>query len=122
MDKNRELHELLGKCWHETSVGYNRGWAYVRCSCGKQYHVPNDAMHENPDYVADPRLVLREMDQWDKLHQTPPDFRFDSSLTAEYGLIPISYLINDDGSFEQTGKLAEAATEFLRKEKWLVGM
>lgn len=72
MDKNRKLAELLGLCWHETTVDaylkagppdahlhhlpYGMIEVPPQCSCGLFA-----CSHENPDYAADPRLVLREM-------------------------------------------------------------
>jgi len=81
MYKNRELHELLGLRWYEwdNTVGFT--------------HI------DNPDYAADPRLVLREMAK-------RADFKLFMDLDDD---IPIEYVL------DSTGKLRDMAIEYLKK-------
>uniref|UniRef100_A0A6M3JX38 Uncharacterized protein n=1 Tax=viral metagenome TaxID=1070528 RepID=A0A6M3JX38_9ZZZZ len=71
MDKNRVFHELIGRTdWHKIVKqqpyeldGVAVGSLFI-CSCGLELHGAAVSMHlvlSNPDYAADPRLVLREM-------------------------------------------------------------
>ena len=52
MDKNCELHELLGLCWGKPDR--EAIWKCKKCGAGM-------SLITYPDYAADPRLVLREM-------------------------------------------------------------
>jgi hypothetical protein len=76
----RKLCGLLGICWHEMKIEI----PIVRCSCGKEWHdsveISQLLAHENlnPDFIADPRLVLREMikrDDW---------FSFERMILTKY--------------------------------------
>ena len=86
MNLNRELHEALGYCWHEAD--------------------------NNPDYKAEPWLVIREMDKWDKAHHTHPDERFINNLGCmEYEVVSVDLIL------DTTGKLAQLALDWLQKEE-----
>jgi len=109
MDKNREFHELLGLCWHELNPS---GVGFL-CTCGRWFEYEDiDNIHmrcHNPDYAADPRLVLREMQK--KGSDLYDDFL--DSLAPElehYGYIEAYYIL------DTTGKLRDAAIKFMRKE------
>ena len=107
MDKNRELHELLGLCWHEI-VAIDR-INYV-CSCGKVYKIDDKYACVNPDYAADPRLVLREMmkrEDW---------FEFVNEIgqmeqNEGSDMIYLIYIL------DTTGKLRDLAIEWLKNNK-----
>jgi len=94
MDKNREFHELVGLCWHEPESEQSNRFGYCR-NCGK--HMPE--CESNPDYAADPRLILKEMvkrPDWDEFQKQVID--------------PFAYMLDD------TGLLRDAAIKFIRKE------
>ncbi|MFH1630372.1 MAG: hypothetical protein ABIE47_16845 [Pseudomonadota bacterium] len=111
MDKNREFAELVGLCWHEKEY-YPLSGPTLQCDKCKEFIGSFDF---NPDYVADPRLVLREM--MTKL--TTPEFqRFVwrvgyVRMGMNYG--EVRYQIELDLILDTTGKLVKEAIEF-RKE------
>jgi len=107
-DKNRELHELLGLCWHEYPGPTE--WLGCNClKCGRLYRGEHD---DNPDYTTDPRLVLREMmkrEDWRGLKG------FATYLTTELGGrrfldIPLTLIL------DTTGKLRDMAMDKLKEE------
>ena len=53
MDLNREFARLVGLCWHEYDT------ETLNCIHCEKVMWRKDS--NNPDYAADPRLVLREM-------------------------------------------------------------
>ena len=59
MDLSRKFAELVGLCWHETERRYVAGDIKAVCKKCGTYGI--DIFFGNLDYVADPRLVLREM-------------------------------------------------------------
>jgi len=100
MNKNQELHELLGLEWIEDWVLTNSEGTTVR--------IPRE---DNPDYATDPRLVLREM-------MKREDWRgsegFANYLTIELGGrrfldIPLNLIL------DTTGKLRNLAIDWLNK-------
>jgi len=105
MDKNRELHELLGHTTHIYAIGDDRELS--RCSCGlKGYAVREICAKSTPDYASDPRLVLREM-------MKREDFdRFVGFVNGCNGyaldLIPVDIILNT------TGKLRDMTIERLK--------
>ena len=119
MDNNRRLNELLGLCWHE-KIDFDD-----ECSCGMQWMGPQYARginkhlrESNPDYAADPRLLLREMmkrDDWPRFLDSIGGFH--SAFAGEDGLpssikwidsIPLDYIL------DTTGKLRDLAIEWLQ--------
>jgi len=92
-DINRELAELLGLCWHEPIPD-------ICCKCGSREPF-------NPDFTTDPgkiellRLMMKR-DDWPK---------FAHYVGTHNGAFPLD-LITDT-----TGRLAQAAVEWLRKER-----
>uniref|UniRef100_A0A6M3X8Q0 Uncharacterized protein n=1 Tax=viral metagenome TaxID=1070528 RepID=A0A6M3X8Q0_9ZZZZ len=105
-DKNRELHELLGLCWHEFSLGVAEYQYCIHCKKMSVYDF-----HANPDYAADPRLVLREMMK----RADCCDFLLRANVLAGKHTM-IGDLIHIDYMIEDTGKLRDAAIEWLKKE------
>jgi hypothetical protein len=62
----KRFAELAGICWHEITDGMDHqsyeGRVLYLCSCGEEFH--NGELHievSNPDFCADPRLVLEVM-------------------------------------------------------------
>jgi len=105
MDKNRELHELLGLCWHYPAAPSMSHVGGAVCKKCKQ------RLDANPDYAADPRLVLREM-------MKLPEAQWIMFLSA---IGSMEYNRSDDMIYislilDTTGKLRDAAIEWLRKE------
>ena len=122
MDKNRELHELLGLCWHEY-VNSPKGLREFECSCGKGFDwsrvIDKHIRELNPDYTSDPRLVLREMvkrEDWPEfygsLHSSKIEnikFHAGTVKRNEYsGTIGIRYIL------DTTGMMEDLAIEWLK--------
>ena len=99
---NRKLHEALGRCWHEPAA--NKPWYCMKC---KDYFH-----HTNPDYCADPRLVIEAMMErkdWPLFldyvggdYYPPAD-----PLAGNISLIDCNLIL------DKTGKLRDAAIEWL---------
>ncbi len=96
-DLNRRFAKLAGLCWHEETP-------YIEsiCSCGNVYHVAKNMIrhiqHNNPDFISDPRLVIKEMvkrPDWDDFQKQIID--------------PFAYLM------DTTGKLVTLAIKYLDK-------
>ena len=114
MNKNRELHELLGHCWHEDGADESIVHKCRSCGFATQYSqiFRNHCRTCNPDYAADPRLVLREMDRVEKLDEFILQL-FDLSTESYIKTIQsISRLI----ALDTTGKLRDMAIEWLKGE------
>ena len=98
MDKNRVFHEMIGGKWREYPAS-----------------LDIHGIRTNPDYAADPRLVLREMmkrEDWDRFveyiyHKQPSDI----NRLSPYAELVFNYIPNI------TGKLRDAGIEWMRKEK-----
>ena len=88
---NRRLHELLGGTWDT-----HEGWY--------------GNFNKNPDYCADPRLVLKAMME----REDYPYFseRIGWYIQREEGRLIYTYLIMDT-----TGKLAQLAIKWLEEGK-----
>ncbi len=103
MDKNRRFHELIGKCWHEAN--YSIGTACICLKCKKEFKY-------NPDYISDPRLVLREMMQrrdWTQFVDV-----IGMWLNRTTGIMSEHILL--DCILDQTGLLLEKAIKWLEKD------
>ena len=98
MDINKELCGKLGIHWHEYAWSEELGdLACLKCFSTKS----------NPNFKADPRLVLQEMEKLRKLD----DFLihlWDTVTTLE-AMKKMSDLI----AFDETGKLAHLAYDWL---------
>ncbi len=116
-DKNRQIAEKLGMCWHKVVDqqpyeidGVSVGSLFI-CSCGMKLYGEVVAFHErmsNPDFTSDPGkvLLLREMmkrEDWDKFITS--DY---VGLTGSKGRAIYAKLITNT-----TGKLRDAVWEFL---------
>ena len=116
MDKNRELHELLGLCWHE--IKEVTPTMRYKCSCGYICYV-DDSMNyhcrvNNPDYAADPRLVLREMEKRDDFNRFVAKingFSLDEDDELIDNAIPIDLIL------DTTGKVGDLAIKWLEGKK-----
>jgi hypothetical protein len=98
VSKDQYIVEALGKCWHENKIApYSGGTMRLVCSkCG--------SIDYNPDYAANPLLVLKEMKYRCNFQDFLDYLRFNDRL----GVIPVDYL------FDTTGQLRDKAIEFLR--------
>ena len=118
MDPNREFAERVGLRWHELiqSTFY--------CTCGTKYfgekEINNHISKNNPDYVADPRLVLREMAKREDfpLFMARLMYMGDSVEGIDWDHnIDIDYILDANFELEITGKLVKEAIEFLKEER-----
>ena len=110
MNLNRELHEEFGYCWHEWEWSSENGQGAWKCrKCGKLSLERND----NPDYVADPRLVIREMmkrEDWSAFcDQIGHSYATHETKAAAYDYIYLFYIL------DTTGKLAQLALDWLKE-------
>jgi hypothetical protein len=110
MNLNKELHEAFGHKWNEPDG-----------SIGSVIAYGIDHTMGNPDYVADPRLVIREME---KRGDWP---RFCKKIGYAMGAIyassqkpdpaPTRFLVYVDLIMDTTGKLATIARDWLKEQK-----
>jgi len=97
MDKNKELAELLGLCWHECN--------YTVC----------DYCTENPDFTSDAgkvqllRLMMERDDFEDFFDHIKGSFYNQIHLRKE-NMIPLDYIT------DTTGKLRDACLEWLKEK------
>jgi hypothetical protein len=103
MNLNRKLHEALGYCWHDDVLTCRK--------CGA-FFIGDDM--ENPDYVADPRLVVREMEKRGEL-EAFSFYVWDRSDKLRYiaSCLDIIRMVAIDTS----GKLAQLALDWLKEQK-----
>ena len=100
---NRELHEALGYCGHEWEKP-KQLWLEDNClKCGRLYRGEQD---ENPDYKADPRLVIREMEKRNDFDAFCKTIGIRSHGGPFY--VESTYIMDD------TGKLATLARDWLK--------
>ena len=103
VDRNRELHELLGHCVHNLSPDL------LNCViCCAYFGEIFDNKHAVPDYTADPRLVLREMrarEDWNE---------FCAEHLVDYEGWDTFYLLIDL-FMDETGKLVDIAIKWLKE-------
>jgi hypothetical protein len=106
MDKNRELAELLGLCWHEYDHWEGRKQV---CRCGKELWYFNAPVEwGNTDFTSsDGKIELLRLmfarEDW-------IDFR-DQYITVYGDAVPVDLLL------DTTGLLAQAAVEWLTAQK-----
>ena len=103
---NKAFHEAAGKCWHKDD--WVDGCAFVCVKCGTELEVG-----WNPDYCADPRLVIkvmREREDWDEFADT----YFIPAITGDGKRM---FYISEHLITDKTGKLAKLATEWINKQK-----
>lgn len=120
MNPNRELHELFGHCWHEQGeFGRERprGYKYI-CSCGlccSSLSILEEHIHaSNPDYAADPRMVIREMEK-----RKDGKLFFAKLIYAGDNVEAIDDdgLIDRDLILDTTGKLRGLAIGWMKEQK-----
>jgi hypothetical protein len=108
MDKNKELCELFGLCWHPGGVWYD-GKQYIceKCKQGVDENATNIDFTSSDGKIELLRL-MKEMDNWG-------EFLLDNGAISKYG----RHLdcIQIDLITDTTGLLAQAAVEFLRRGK-----
>jgi hypothetical protein len=99
-DLNQRLHEALGHCYHDwQKITVDLETLYECRKCGVETWAPY-----NPDYVADPRLVLREMrkrEDWEEFCES------NRWIWANYMAIKIDVML------DTTGKLAQLALDWI---------
>jgi len=124
MDPNREFHELLGKCWHDLVPNdwpHNRLLPIKHFKCTKCDIYTNSCEADiNPDYAADPRLVLREMDRLGKLSAFMMWLWDSESCEDDLGNVLMSgesFLHLLDYILDTTGKLRDEAIKFMKEIK-----
>lgn len=111
---NRRFAELCGLCWHDYIWHSSNIGIYWECRCGHKITEWNKRKI-NPDFIADPRLVLREM-RWRKdwngtfIYFIGGETHSGSNYRKVQELIPVDYILD-----ETEGLLVLAAIEFLPK-------
>jgi len=122
MDKNRELHGLLGHTKHNYTISTGEGLS--KCSCGLSgYSVREVCAKSIPDYASDPRLVLREIEKKGNLGRFILWIWCDSGMVVynekwtELGILGILVLVIKLIAIDTTGKLRDLAIEWLKQGK-----
>ena len=116
---NRHFAKLCGIPWHShVSQKMMDDLNYSTCSCGNSFpsvaSLYSHIKRKNPNFISDPRLVLREMDKHPKGKLFYAKLIYmgdDVEAIDDDGLISRHYLT------DQTGMLVKAAIEFLEKEE-----
>ena len=111
-DRNRELAELVGMFWHHAEDFNVRPFYPLTCSCGEKlftFQVEPHCKHYNPDFTADPRLVLREMVKRDDWLMFLAFIKGLMDVSRHHDKIDVGLIL------DTTGKLANLAIEFLLK-------
>ena len=103
MEINQQLHEALGRCWHEWN-GASSGMTCIRCDIRVACH--NTSPPPNPNYCDDPRLVLEAMRGREDWHC------FQQWAYARMRFSGFVIVIMD-----KTGLLAEDALEWLGEKE-----
>ena len=105
MDKNKELAELLGICWHEVSGTYPLDPEGTMCCNTCECYVDNINLHSNPDFSTPEGIVsllgiMHQRGDWDTFH-----------LKLYWSTFVDNYIL------DTTGKLRDKAIEFLKSQK-----
>ena len=108
-DINRRFAELVGLCWHEWVASYSQR---ICKHCGYRVSA-SDYGPANPDFISDPRLVLREMMKRKDFLEFSRD-KLDCPW--EDDRVYWNY-VHTDYILDTTGLLAMAAIEWLEKEE-----
>ena len=109
-DINRRLHTLLGRCWHEFEEKSFEEWHVMVCRKCKFETQGLDAQFPicwNPNYCADPTLVISAMKE-------RADF---SGFIEQVGLYVGQWLMDVDLILDKKGKLAKLALDWLTAQK-----
>ena len=114
---NREFADRVGLCWHETKSGYNRlikndKMECVKCGGWFKVHPLDLRFIDNPDYVADPRLVLREMEKRSDYALFMAKLMYEGDNVEA---IDWDNNIDVDLILDTTGKLAKKAIKFMKE-------
>ena len=111
---NRRFADLVGLPWHEY---YQQQHDWYKCSCQKELIYKSDiidGVHDNPDFISDPRLMLREMNRIGKLDKFLAKLNglsLDEDGDLINNAVPVDYIL------DTAGLLVKAAISFLEKEK-----
>ena len=112
---NREICEKLRICWHEPKSGYDRlikndKMECVKCGGWFKVHPLDLRFIDNPDYIAHPTLVLKEMmkrEDWPEFLETiGGQVTIANKLTAWVFSVYI---------LDTTGKPRDLAIKFIRR-------
>jgi hypothetical protein len=121
MDINKELAELLGLCWHEPNnpVKYDEIWLCKYCGVNilnipSMQNSDTQFTYINPDFTtSDGKIdLLRLMD--DGKGRMP---RFLKWIVDNDDSFAPSWLVIADYMMDKNGLLAQAARDYLRREK-----
>ena len=104
MNLNKELTEAFGMRWHGHEACPNCGYY---CTGKTIYCTPPI---QNPDFISDSRLVLREMRKIPNYHLFLKKIYVDAATPEEILDRSIVQLILD-----KTGKLAQLALDWLKE-------
>jgi len=97
---NKRFAKLAGICWHESNYPEGvTGYQFVCLKCKQLYN-------HNPDFCADPREVLKVLEDKFMLSQFLYSFSWDSP-----------YFFMQDYILDTTGKAALAAIEWMEKQE-----
>ena len=111
---NKRFAELAGIPWHKWERP-QKGTLYGSCACGRVINITKrewevHPFHRNPDFCADPRLVLEVMEKREDFNRwiaVLNGLSLDEDNCLIDNAIPIDYIL------DKTGKLAMAAITFL---------
>ena len=107
---NRRFTELVGLCWHEDAIPAGLGTTRI-CSCGAE-GWPDSC--RNPDFIAHPTLVLKEMGKRCKTEYEFAQFLFSLDIHGTYALLLRGFI--DTYILDETeGLLVKAAIKWLEK-------
>ena len=111
MDRNRELCELLGICWHERVCDLT-----MKCTCGDFHSLSAGPFPDNPDFTTDAGkvMLLREMrkreDWFEFLNEHGDRYRIYDGDQIKEDMIPV------DDILDTTGQLLDKAITFLKEK------
>lgn len=112
---SKRLCQKLGICWHEAIA---RDYRNKKCSCGKSfssnYERRKHFKRANPDFVAHPWELIREMEKRGKLRKLLAFIYLEEF--ANFDPLHFDDFISRLIALDTTGKLAELADEFLSEQ------
>jgi hypothetical protein len=103
--KNREVCQWLGKCWHEFKDNKWIGAKCVHCGIAKA----NPKGTTNPNYICHPKELLRELVKREDWNRLKNQRWIAQGAAVDY--IQIDYIT------DQTGKLLDAVWQWMKEER-----
>ena len=117
---NRELAGLLGLCWHENEIWpCSVGSMRMPCSkCGSADYNPNFTTDSGKIELL--RLMMKRWGEWDCFASKVGIIYYTrDGVDSNGGTIEsVHFATDNDYILDTTGLLAQAAVEFLRREKY----